>query len=77
MKGWIGLLTIFGFILSACAPDLKGPVEDTLQVLTPVNLPTLMDAPELTSDVWLNSEVPLRLTNLRGKVVLLEMWTFG
>jgi hypothetical protein len=34
-------------------------------------------APELTSEVWINSTEALRLADLRGKVVLLEMWTFG
>ena len=40
-------------------------------------LPNLGPAPELTNDVWLNTYGPLRLAELRGKVVLLEMWTFG
>ncbi|MFC1923117.1 hypothetical protein ACFLY4_07495 [Chloroflexota bacterium] len=40
-------------------------------------LPNHGPTPELTSDVWLNSDHPLRLAELRGKVVLLEMWTFG
>ena len=34
-------------------------------------------APELTNDIWINTEQPLRLSDLRGQVVLLEMWTFG
>lgn len=34
-------------------------------------------APELTNDIWINVEAPLRLADLRGKVVALEMWTFG
>jgi thiol-disulfide isomerase/thioredoxin len=41
------------------------------------NLDDLGPAPELTNEVWLNTEAPLRLADLRGKVVLLDMWTFG
>lgn len=33
-------------------------------------------APELTNTIWINTDHPLRLADLRGKVVLLEMWTF-
>ena len=33
-------------------------------------------APEFTNDTWVNSE-PLRLKDLRGKVVLIEFWTYG
>jgi thiol-disulfide isomerase/thioredoxin len=33
-------------------------------------------APEFTNETWINSE-PLRLTELKGKVVLVEFWTFG
>lgn len=40
-------------------------------------LPNLGPAPEISNDVWINSSEPLRLTDLRGKVVLIEFWTFG
>ena len=33
-------------------------------------------APELASGEWINS-APLRLKDMRGRVVLLEFWTFG
>ena len=32
--------------------------------------------PELTNEVWINSE-PLRLEDLRGQVVIVEFWTYG
>lgn len=35
-----------------------------------------MRAPEITNDVWLNSS-PLRLADLKDKVVMVEFWTFG
>lgn len=33
-------------------------------------------APAITNDTWINAE-PLRLAELKGKVVLVEFWTFG
>src|ERR1044072_5012116 len=33
-------------------------------------------APELATGEWINSE-PLKLNELRGRVVLIEFWTFG
>jgi thiol-disulfide isomerase/thioredoxin len=40
------------------------------------NLQNLGAAPELHEGIWLNTDTPLKLENLRGQVVLLEMWTF-
>jgi len=33
-------------------------------------------APDIVNEVWLNS-VPLRMADLKGKVVMVEFWTFG
>lgn len=33
-------------------------------------------APEITGEHWLNSP-PLTMAGLRGRVVLLEFWTYG
>jgi thiol-disulfide isomerase/thioredoxin len=35
-----------------------------------------MPAPEISGQSWLNSK-PLRIAELKGKVVLVEFWTFG
>jgi thiol-disulfide isomerase/thioredoxin len=66
------LFSILVFALSACSanPGMGMPFEETSV------LKDLGPAPELTNKVWLNVDQPLRLADLRGKVVLLEMWTF-
>lgn len=35
-----------------------------------------MPAPDITNKVWLNTE-PQHLADLKGKVVMVEFWTFG
>jgi thiol-disulfide isomerase/thioredoxin len=40
-------------------------------------LPDLGPAPEWHNATWLNTDVTPRLPELRGRVVALEMWTFG
>lgn len=45
--------------------------------LPDLDLPDLGPAPDFTNEVWLNTEAPLDLETLRGKVVLVEFWTFG
>lgn len=41
------------------------------------DLPDYGVAPEFHESAWLNTDKALRLSDLRGQVVLLEMWTFG
>lgn len=41
-----------------------------------VNAGVGMNAPDITNTIWLNGE-PLRLSDLKGKVVMVEFWTFG
>ncbi len=42
-----------------------------------LELPDLGPAPEFKNETWLNADEPVTLASLRGKVVLLEFWTFG
>lgn len=83
------VLTILCLLLSACTaggniplPEDPDPTHSSLSpaTVTPPPRPTLINygkAPELKNEVWLNTDQPLRLEDMRGKVVLLEMWTFG
>jgi hypothetical protein len=81
---------LFSLFLSACAPKVAPTVKPTAAMpaastspsvptlaAQPSNLPDLGPAPELENTVWLNTDHPLRLKDLRGNVVLLDMWTFG
>ena len=58
-------------------PDRNTPSPSEPESETMSKLPHLGSAAELTNEVWLNTDRPLRLAELRGQVVLIEMWTFG
>lgn len=76
---WIVLAGLFALLLAACAKQSSG-VEPPAELPTPMptlNLPDLGAAPEIENDVWVNADAPVTLASQRGKVVLLEFWTFG
>jgi thiol-disulfide isomerase/thioredoxin len=70
----IGLIALFLF---GCASQNTAQGQVQPDMSKPALLPDLGPAPELTNDTWLNVDSPLRLANLRGTVVIVEMWTFG
>ena len=74
-KFWMTVLLAFTLAGCTTAPPVDEEPAEAPTVLAP--LPDLGAAPELTNDIWLNTDVPLRMADLRGKVVLIEMWTFG
>lgn len=78
------VLLAVGLMVAACtsassSPEARAPEqpEPTPAPLPASSLPDLGPAPDITNEVWLNSEQPLNLAALQGKVVLVEFWTFG
>lgn len=70
MKYW---LLFIGFFLGPCSIiSTLAPEKNSSSQLS-----NLGQAPELTNTIWINTEGPLSLANLRGQVVMLDMWTFG
>ena len=68
--------------LSACGtvatPEPESEKTEAMPITASLpGLPDLGPAPELTNEIWLNVDAPLRLADLRGKVVAIDMWTFG
>ena len=62
------LRMVFGLMTITALGVSSGTASDTNWIGKP--------APELAAGEWINSR-PLSLKELRGKVVLLEFWTFG
>ena len=71
------LLGILAFTLFGCASGQSAMKSVNSAVPKLTSLPDFGPAPELTNNTWLNVDAPLRLADLRGKVVIVEMWTFG
>jgi hypothetical protein len=71
MKHWLIGLTSAALAACASAASLGTPATPA------VKLKDYGPAPELTNEVWLNTDQPLRLADLRGQVVAIDMWTFG
>jgi thiol-disulfide isomerase/thioredoxin len=71
------LFGLIALILFGCAPEPASTPSADSSMPKLTSLPDLGPAPELKNDTWLNVDAPLRLADLRGSVVILEMWTFG
>jgi peroxiredoxin len=69
-RSWHFVLLLGLFVLvSASAADAEQPAPAVLHAKAP-------ELPERAADEWFNSP-PLKLSNLRGQVVVLHFWTFG
>ncbi len=58
-------------------PPTTAPENQPTEQPLMADLPDLGQAPEILNEVWINTEAPVTLAASRGKVVLLEFWTFG
>jgi thiol-disulfide isomerase/thioredoxin len=73
-KIWAYSVLLLGF--SLCPLWLSSTLSKGLEM--PVQERPRIRAPELTGDRgWLNTDKPLSLAALKGKVVLLDFWTYG
>jgi hypothetical protein len=52
-------------------------IQSPTPALIKADFPNLGIAPEIENEVWVNADEPVTLASQRGKVVLLEFWTFG
>jgi hypothetical protein len=62
MSRWLGVTLVTGLLVASLA---------SAEVVPPGKL-----APELAGGAWINSE-PLSMQKLRGRVVLIDFWTYG
>jgi len=74
---WIFGLLLFGLVACGRVATSEAESETPEPMPTSASLPDLGPAPELTNETWLNVDAPLRLADLRGNVVAIDMWTFG
>jgi len=82
-RSWTLLLRsgpVFGLLLlglTSCGSITPSASETSAIPPFTASLPDFGPAPEITNEIWLNVDAPLRLADLRGKVVAIDMWTFG
>jgi len=74
---WILGLLFLGLAACGTFANQQAESETSEPMPTSAAFPDLGPAPELTNEIWLNVDAPLRLADLRGKVVAIDMWTFG
>jgi cytochrome oxidase Cu insertion factor (SCO1/SenC/PrrC family) len=74
----LGIVAVLLIALGSTTVGRKSTTTTTAGDTTPeIVLKNYGPAPELNNTVWLNTDEPLRLADLRGKVTLIDFWTFG
>jgi hypothetical protein len=77
-SGVTAVLTTLLAAITACTTAIQPTRQPTVNPeRLSLNLPDLGEAPEIRNEVWVNADAPVTLADSRGKVVLVEFWTFG
>lgn len=82
------LVLVFGLVCAACSPssggaatthaDVSGAPQSSTATYSGESFAGTVDAPEFPEGMdWINTDTALTLDDLKGKVVLLDFWTYG
>ena len=75
---WILGFTIYALSFQTSLRLLRGNTLKSTEAAMTSPSPNLIRAPEFPANfTWLNTDKPLSLRALRGKIVLLDFWTYG
>src|SRR6185295_1092629 len=74
-RSCLSLAGLAGVVLLGAAFAGRGAAVRPAAALEPQG--GTMRAPELEAEAWINAPNPIRLADLKGKVVLLDFWTYG
>ncbi len=70
------VVLLFNAVLAFPARSVFGAADDEL--LAQINNPARQAAPDFDgAEAWINTDKPLKIADLKGKIVLLDFWTFG
>lgn len=68
-------LVLIATLATACTP---GATDDSSTTSTLGSFAGTVDAPDFPDGLdWINTETPISLADLKGKVVVLDFWTYG
>lgn len=71
----LGALVTFALVNGNKPGRAESPTQLPTDAQVRADLPDFGPAPDISDKVWINSD-PLRLADLRGKVVMVNFWTF-
>jgi hypothetical protein len=75
---WLCLGLSLGMLAAQMLDPRRGNLAAEDEVETKIRDNSRPEAPELNGATgWINVEKPLTMADLKGKVVLLDFWTFG